>query len=108
MALTFDESYQVIKRIGPGIGRLMKRGDKMAKDLVRVYADWYQHEHARYVAGIAMPDTRRRRAVVSALDEFLKRELTEHERIDLMGRFGHLVDQDKIRVQVAVALALRH
>jgi len=98
MALTFDEAYQLLQANAKAIGILYKRGDKMARDVIERYRDWYHHEYASYLGAIKvgqyLPDSRRRRAVVSALEQYLQRDMTIHERAELAGKKGHLVEDD--------------
>lgn len=113
--LTFDQAYAIIQRIGKDIGVLYKRGDKLARDVFERYRDWYAHEGEAFnkwstgqTTEATMPDTRRRRAVVSAIKTYLQRDLMLHERNELAGKKGHLVeaepDSNVVRVHVRRAL----
>lgn len=94
MALTFDESYAIIARIGKEVGQLVNRGDVLAMDLYRHYCDWHMHEFDTYLKGRPMEDTVRRRNVIAALEAYMQRDLTLHERDELAGKKGHLVEVD--------------
>lgn len=119
MALTFDDAYAIIKHQGREIGQLVQRRDPLAMDVFTRYSDWYQHEgiyFERWVKRGAKgegpkQDVRRRASVVAALETYLQRDLVEHEREELAGKKGHLVEVDKAIpdniVQLEVKRAIR-
>jgi hypothetical protein len=102
MALTFDQTYRQLQVIGKEVGILVKRGDVLAMDLYRHYCNWFQHEGVyferwviRGCRGPAPPQhVRLRNSVVAALEAYLQRDLTVHERDELAGKKGHLVEDD--------------
>lgn len=112
MAISFDDAYLILQRIGPEIGQLMLRGDKLAKDVFDRYKEWHNAEHRRWkmakASGQYLPDTRLRRSVVSALEQYLQRDLLVSEREQLAGAKGHIVEKPTTNlIDLSVSRALR-
>lgn len=124
MALSFDDAYQIMQKQGREIGLLARRGDKVAKDVVVRYTDWYNHEYRDYIKwkqetrGIGTPpkDTGRRLSLIRALETYLQRDLTLHEREHLAGTKGHIIEDETgkekvsniVQLEVARAIHRKH
>jgi hypothetical protein len=74
-----EEFGTLLRSIGPEIGRLMKRGDKLA---IAVYAYFIvAHEHPN--------DPQARMNVRVAVEDYMNRDLRTAEQYDLGSKFGH-------------------
>lgn len=69
----------MLRVLGPEIGRLAKRGDRLARQVIRRY-----HEASGNPADLAA-----NRELRIAFEEYMNRDLRDAEKYELGSRFGH-------------------
>lgn len=88
----------LLRAIGPEVGRLAKRGDRLAARVLMRFT--YAHAHPNDPQAIL--------AVRSAVEDYLNRDLRLGELYELGSRYGHQVDgEDKDPTRVFVPGSVR-
>lgn len=90
--LPWDELRKLLRKEGPNIKILADRGDKFAQRVYRVYCE----------ACVLPIDHPKNKELREAIDDYMNRDLRQHERTELEGKYGHRVDPgtDKARIFV--------
>lgn len=78
----WEHVLEVLRVYGPDIGALAKKGDRLAQKVRARYQ--YAHDHPS--------DLDANRSLREALNEYLQRELTDHTRRELAGKYDHRID----------------
>lgn len=78
----WEHVRDVLRCYGPDIKRLAERGDKLAQRVIARYQYAYDHP-ADMAANLSLRD---------ALNEYLLRDLTHSEQVDLASKYGHRLD----------------
>jgi hypothetical protein len=91
--LPWEELRKLLRKEGPNIRLLADRGDKFAKKVYDVYLEACRLpiEHPKNLE------------LRIAIDDYMNRDLRQHERTELEGKFGHRVDlpdPDRTRIYV--------
>lgn len=85
----------LLRTIGPEIGSLARRGDKLAQEVM-----------ARYRAAYAHPrDPRYESELRVALEDYVNRDLRLTEQYELASRFGHRLPEPEKPAGIRVLLA---
>lgn len=89
MALSFHEARWYVKVNGKDIGKLAKRGDKLALGVVGWYSKVFEESRGRSI------NNNTRESFRKSVEEYAQRDLTAHERAELAGKKGHLIGADE-------------
>ncbi|HSV90877.1 MAG TPA: hypothetical protein VLH80_07240 [Nitrospiraceae bacterium] len=77
--MAWNEFMQLLRTLGPEIGKLMKNGDQLATTVMAYYR--YAHDHPR--------DQKANLNLRTAVEDYINRDLRDAERLELGGKFGH-------------------
>lgn len=82
LAWPWEHVLEVLRVYGPDIGALATKGDALARRVRERYQYAYDHPN----------DLAANRSLREALNEYLQRDLTDHTRYELAGKYDHRID----------------
>lgn len=77
--MPWEEMRKLLRQIAPEITLLAARGDRFANKVMQRYR--YAYDHPK--------DWQANFDLRTAVEDYMDRELRDHERRDLLSRFGH-------------------
>ena len=86
--MNFQETMEYLRYNAPDMGRLMQRGDALAKSVWDAYRYAYDHR----------ADIQAQNNLIAIVEDYIRRDLNIEEAKVLMKKYGHKDPEDPLRI----------